>query len=251
MLHVGDGSSQLDHAATATKDLVSQGTAQISVLINEIMNVQAKMQETVQTMSVLTEETERVGQIVQTIGAIASQMNLLSLNAAIEAARAGEHGAGFAIVAREVRHLADHSQQAAQHVGQILSSIQERISNAAEQIQAGEVAVKSSVAASGKVEKLVAHVMEHTNQVHDQAEFMRGTVFDLQSQYEQMVVGVSCILEHTDQHVNRIEQITNRMGNQSEQVHAMVEGFAHLDQHTVQLRELAEYTANSACPQQA
>ena len=77
----------------------------------------------------LSERTQQIGEIIDTVNAIAAQSNMLALNAAVEAARAGEQGKGFAVVAEEVRDLADRSRQATAQVKAILSDVQ-RATNA-------------------------------------------------------------------------------------------------------------------------
>jgi methyl-accepting chemotaxis protein len=72
----------------------------------------------------LSERTNQIGEIIDTVNAIASQSNMLALNASVEAARAGEQGKGFAVVAEEVRELAERSRQATAQVKTILSDIQ-------------------------------------------------------------------------------------------------------------------------------
>ncbi|MCX7904993.1 MAG: methyl-accepting chemotaxis protein, partial [Caloramator sp.] len=123
-------------------DKAEKGNVVIKNTINRMDNINEKVLAAGQTINELGKKSAEIGQIISVITGIAEQTNLLALNAAIEAARAGEHGKGFAVVADEVRKLAEQSANAAKKISMIISEIKDNIDISIETMAEGTSAVK-------------------------------------------------------------------------------------------------------------
>jgi methyl-accepting chemotaxis protein len=140
VLEVARNSGSASNSADNTKEKAALGAEVVQLSVQANDRVMAQAQTLKKKMSSLGEEAEDIGRILDVISDIADQTNLLALNAAIEAARAGEAGRGFAVVADEVRKLAEKTMQATKEVGAAINEIQ---TGANENIQVVDVAVEA------------------------------------------------------------------------------------------------------------
>ncbi|MFC7687159.1 methyl-accepting chemotaxis protein [Ureibacillus sp. GCM10028918] len=152
---VKHSAEEMGHAAKLGSDSVKQ-SSEVMLSIEEIMA------NTSTTVEALGKKSRDITSIISTITAIAEQTNLLSLNAAIEAARAGEHGKGFAVVANEVRKLADQSQNAANEVKEIISSIHGEVESIISQNHQGVHTVIRGVEVTNETNKVLQDILNHT-----------------------------------------------------------------------------------------
>ncbi|MDZ5454952.1 methyl-accepting chemotaxis protein [Azohydromonas lata] len=118
------------------------------------------MLRVVGTMEMLSQSSQRIGDIVGVIDGIAFQTNILALNAAVEAARAGEHGRGFAVVASEVRALAQRSATAARQIKTLIDESVERVAVGAHEAQVAGQTVEGVVASVSRVSEIVAEITQ-------------------------------------------------------------------------------------------
>ncbi|WP_245586747.1 methyl-accepting chemotaxis protein [Pseudomonas cremoricolorata] len=116
--------------STRTDLSASEGASVVDQAVSTMQNVSQQMQSASVTIEALGKQSVVISSIVQTIGGIASQTNLLALNAAIEAARAGEQGRGFAVVADEVRQLAARTSKATEEIVGVVAQNQTLASQA-------------------------------------------------------------------------------------------------------------------------
>ncbi|MBK7996029.1 MAG: HAMP domain-containing protein [Blastocatellia bacterium] len=137
-----------------------------------IVKINASINRTAETIKALEKRTEDIGKIADLIGYLADQTNLLSLNAAIEAARAGEHGLGFAVVAEEVRKLAERSAKSTREIDQIIKGIQGEALKATEDMdKSTEIASQllgqgqEVTTALKRIEKTVTEVCQYSQNI--------------------------------------------------------------------------------------
>jgi methyl-accepting chemotaxis protein len=163
---------QADQAARQANDQAKEGALTASTALGAISTMAQLLQGAVDVIRRLDNDSRDIGQVINLIREIAEQTNLLALNAAIEAARAGEQGRGFAVVADEVRNLAQRTQAATSDIESIIIKVQTRaqeavdaIGRAEEQTRTSEASVEDSASALGTIAGSVEVITRMTGQI--------------------------------------------------------------------------------------
>ena len=158
---------EIANRATQT---AQDGSQVVSHAVSCIQRISHKVQESARTVESLGVRSEQIGNIVGTIEDIADQTNLLALNAAIEAARAGEQGRGFAVVADEVRALAERTTKATREISDMIKSIQQETKSAVTAMVEGVHEVEKGTEEAGRsgkaLEEILSQVAELTSQIN-------------------------------------------------------------------------------------
>ncbi|MBV5341720.1 MAG: methyl-accepting chemotaxis protein, partial [Deltaproteobacteria bacterium] len=220
-LQAATSSDQAGQAAT-----VGSGVVSSSIVIME--QIAKRVQHTAEAIKSLGERSDQIGAIVGTIEDIADQTNLLALNAAIEAARAGEQGRGFAVVADEVRALAERTTRATHEISTMIKTIQTETKTAVDAMQEGvrEVAHGTAEASrSGEaLQQILAQVNEVTqqvNQIATAAEEQTATTNEITSN----IMQISEVVHETSQGAHESADAANSLYNMAERLQALVKRF--------------------------
>ncbi|OBQ46365.1 methyl-accepting chemotaxis protein [Halodesulfovibrio spirochaetisodalis] len=168
VLEVAKNASEAAANADASKSRAVEGATVVSEVVQSITEINNQIAEMKTGLDELGEQAEGIGQIMNVISDIADQTNLLALNAAIEAARAGEAGRGFAVVADEVRKLAEKTMAATSEVGQAISSIQSGTRNNITSMDRVAVVVENSTVQAQQSGSSLAAIVEFAESTADQ-----------------------------------------------------------------------------------
>jgi methyl-accepting chemotaxis protein len=195
IMDIARNTGNIAESASKTAKVAKDGQGIVISSVAEVKKIAATVDETAACVKTLGDRSNQIGEIVNVIDEIADQTNLLALNAAIEAARAGEAGRGFAVVADEVRKLAERTANATSEIGSMIRAIQEGVKSAINAMEIATKKVETGVELSTQGGKSLNDIVECVNelqfmvqQIASATEQMSATSEEINKDIEQIAI---------------------------------------------------------------
>ena len=195
-----------------------QGVQKVEHTLTGMQSIKESVGSSADKVREMGHRSEKIGDIVVAIEDIASQTNLLALNAAIEAARAGEAGKGFAVVADEVRKLAERSAQATKEIGDLVRSIQNTVAEAVVAMQKGTQEVEQGVSIANEAGTALSDIMNATDSVNEEAAQAAEAAQQMSTSAEELVAAVDMVSSVIEQNTAATEEMSASSGEVTEAI---------------------------------
>ncbi|MDN7140395.1 methyl-accepting chemotaxis protein [Pseudomonas sp. JQ170] len=217
---VARNAEEASEAAVAADQQAREGDRVVGEAIAQIERLACEVNHSSEAMGQLKAESDKIGSVLDVIKSVAQQTNLLALNAAIEAARAGEAGRGFAVVADEVRSLAQRTQQSTEEIEQLIAGLQNGTQQVATVMDASRSLTDSSV--------------ELTRRAGTSLETITRTVSAIQAMNQQIAAAAeqqSAVAEEINRSVMNVRDVSDQTSAASEETAASSVELARLGNH--------------------
>jgi methyl-accepting chemotaxis protein len=216
-VNTAEAANDVDRQSKQGQQVVGDAMQSINQLANEVGHA-------VGTVHQVETDSARIGSVLEVIRGIADQTNLLALNAAIEAARAGEQGRGFAVVADEVRKLAQRTQDSTREIQEMIESLQSAVQNTVKVMQASQAQASNSVDQAASAHQALIAITRSTD-----------TITAMSTQIATAAEEQSAVAEEINRNIVNISQIAESTAEDAQKTTDANEQLAHIVEHLVAL----------------
>ena len=225
---VADYAKSIHGNAGKTRDNARDGMQKITAYVEQMEEVNRSMREMEDVFASFGENTKGMTEALASISSIASQTNLLSLNASIEAARAGEAGKGFAVVATEIRELADDSQAAAAHIGKMIEVVSSQADRMTARLRESLEQLEKGNQMTGEAKESFGIITEGTDEVSNNVEDIISGVNVLSDRIRETLESMGTVKDAADGNVTEINEVSAVVTEQSANLEEVSEAMDRL-----------------------
>lgn len=231
-----DAINRTSEMIETTNEAATKGAADMTNATNMMASIKESVENTASVVEALGEQLKNIDSFVDTIAEIASQTNLLSLNASIEAARAGEMGKGFAVVASEISKLADQSNEAASNITDLIAEIMKNSNEAVEAMREGAQNVVDGTATVNEAGNTFNNIVDMVHAISEQSERMSEIVRHLSSGTETIAENIRKIEDMSVNVADETQNVSAASQEQTASTHEVAEASDRLAENAQELQ---------------
>ncbi|MRR07101.1 MAG: methyl-accepting chemotaxis protein [Deltaproteobacteria bacterium] len=227
-MEIAQNCSMVAESSQLANDSAITGAAIVQETVTLMNRIAERVKDSAQAVESLGSRSDQIGEIIGTIEDIADQTNLLALNAAIEAARAGEQGRGFAVVADEVRALAERTTKATKEIGQMIKAIQSETKSAVHVMEEGVREVENGTVEAAKSGKALQEILDQihvvtmqVSQIATAAEQQTATTTEISSNMQQ----ITDVIQDTAKGAEESASAANQLARMAEELQSLAGQF--------------------------